>query len=97
MIDHENALYKELWHACAGPLVTLPRSGSLVYYFPQGHIEQVLLLFISILPKHIYLYMCTKMYMFLHNLLRVYIKTRTCFNFAFVSVDFAYFVAAPVL
>ncbi|XP_024023701.1 auxin response factor 4 [Morus notabilis] len=41
MDDHENALYKELWHACAGPLVTLPRSGSLVYYFPQGHIEQV--------------------------------------------------------
>ncbi|KAK6115249.1 hypothetical protein DH2020_007518 [Rehmannia glutinosa] len=30
----------ELWHACAGPLVTLPQIGSLVYYFPQGHSEQ---------------------------------------------------------
>ncbi|KAK4765503.1 hypothetical protein SAY86_026593 [Trapa natans] len=39
--DGEDALYKELWHACAGPLVTLPREGALVYYFPQGHIEQI--------------------------------------------------------
>ncbi|XP_071711158.1 auxin response factor 5-like [Rutidosis leptorrhynchoides] len=31
----------ELWHACAGPLVTIPQIGSLVYYFPQGHSEQV--------------------------------------------------------
>lgn len=35
------ALYKELWHACAGPLVTVPRENERVYYFPQGHIEQV--------------------------------------------------------
>nr|GMD08916.1 auxin response factor 1 [Ipomoea batatas] len=34
-------LYKELWHACAGPLVTLPREGERVYYFPQGHMEQL--------------------------------------------------------
>ncbi|KAM6590403.1 hypothetical protein CsatA_013008 [Cannabis sativa] len=34
-------LYKELWHACAGPLVTLPREGQRVYYFPQGHMEQL--------------------------------------------------------
>ncbi|EYU38831.1 hypothetical protein MIMGU_mgv1a002956mg [Erythranthe guttata] len=31
----------ELWHACGGPLVNLPQVGSLVYYFPQGHSEQV--------------------------------------------------------
>ncbi|KAI8553279.1 hypothetical protein RHMOL_Rhmol05G0003100 [Rhododendron molle] len=31
----------ELWHACAGPLVSLPPVGSLVIYFPQGHSEQV--------------------------------------------------------
>lgn len=36
-----DALYRELWHACAGPLVTLPREGERVYYFPQGHMEQV--------------------------------------------------------
>nr|GMC83672.1 auxin response factor 1 [Ipomoea batatas] len=34
-------LYKELWHACAGPLVTVPREGERVYYFPQGHMEQL--------------------------------------------------------
>ncbi|WOL01576.1 auxin response factor 7 [Canna indica] len=36
-----DALYKELWHACAGPLVTVPREGEQVYYFPQGHMEQL--------------------------------------------------------
>ncbi|RYR44900.1 hypothetical protein Ahy_A08g041175 isoform E [Arachis hypogaea] len=39
--DAEAALYRELWHACAGPLVTVPREGERVFYFPQGHIEQV--------------------------------------------------------
>ncbi|TKY57647.1 Auxin response factor 5 [Spatholobus suberectus] len=34
-------LNSELWHACAGPLVSLPQVGSLVFYFPQGHSEQV--------------------------------------------------------
>ncbi|MQL88996.1 hypothetical protein Taro_021566 [Colocasia esculenta] len=32
--------YRELWHACAGPLVNVPREGERVYYFPQGHMEQ---------------------------------------------------------
>ncbi|KAF8686869.1 hypothetical protein HU200_043374 [Digitaria exilis] len=36
-----DALYTELWRACAGPLVAVPRPGDLVFYFPQGHIEQV--------------------------------------------------------
>ncbi|KAE8690341.1 Auxin response factor 5 [Hibiscus syriacus] len=35
------AINSELWHACAGPLASLPQVGSLVYYFPQGHSEQV--------------------------------------------------------
>ncbi|KAJ9538808.1 hypothetical protein OSB04_031541 [Centaurea solstitialis] len=35
------AMNSELWHACAGPLVSLPPIGSLVVYFPQGHSEQV--------------------------------------------------------
>ncbi|KAJ4850757.1 hypothetical protein Tsubulata_035817 [Turnera subulata] len=30
----------ELWHACAGPLISLPKRGSIVVYFPQGHLEQ---------------------------------------------------------
>lgn len=40
-VDAEVALFRELWHACAGPLVTVPREGERVFYFPQGHIEQV--------------------------------------------------------
>lgn len=40
-VDAETALYTELWRACAGPLVNVPRERELVYYFPQGHIEQV--------------------------------------------------------
>ncbi|KAL6629175.1 hypothetical protein ACP70R_028940 [Stipagrostis hirtigluma subsp. patula] len=35
------AINVDLWHACAGPLVSLPPVGSLVVYFPQGHSEQV--------------------------------------------------------
>nr|CAB3468933.1 unnamed protein product [Digitaria exilis] len=35
------AINSDLWHACAGPLVSLPPAGSLVVYFPQGHSEQV--------------------------------------------------------
>ncbi|XP_022716380.1 auxin response factor 1-like [Durio zibethinus] len=37
----DDPLYRELWHACAGPLVSLPREGERVYYFPQGHMEQL--------------------------------------------------------
>ncbi|CAM8985883.1 unnamed protein product [Rhodiola kirilowii] len=29
----------ELWHACAGRLISLPKRGSCVVYFPQGHLE----------------------------------------------------------
>ncbi|PIA48925.1 hypothetical protein AQUCO_01300067v1 [Aquilegia coerulea] len=34
-------LYTELWKACAGPLVDVPRTGERVFYFPQGHMEQL--------------------------------------------------------
>ncbi|XP_007050773.2 PREDICTED: auxin response factor 4 isoform X1 [Theobroma cacao] len=34
-------LYVKLWHACAGPSVYAPRAGEKVFYFPQGHMEQV--------------------------------------------------------
>ncbi|KAK3027582.1 hypothetical protein RJ639_042258 [Escallonia herrerae] len=37
----KKCLNSELWHACAGPLVSLPTLGSRVVYFPQGHSEQV--------------------------------------------------------
>ncbi|XP_038988083.1 auxin response factor 3-like [Phoenix dactylifera] len=31
----------ELWHACAGPLISLPRKGRVVVYLLQGHLEQL--------------------------------------------------------
>ncbi|MCO5610865.1 hypothetical protein L7F22_065107 [Adiantum nelumboides] len=31
----------DLWQACAGPLVSVPKVGQRVWYFPQGHMEQV--------------------------------------------------------
>ncbi|CAM6045332.1 unnamed protein product [Sphagnum compactum] len=37
----DNDLDSELWHACAGPLISLPPVNSLVVYWPQGHLEQV--------------------------------------------------------
>ncbi|CAN4077417.1 unnamed protein product [Withania somnifera] len=37
----EDELYPELWRLCAGPLVDVPRKGQRVYYFPQGHMEQL--------------------------------------------------------
>ncbi|KAL3502430.1 hypothetical protein ACH5RR_036879 [Cinchona calisaya] len=39
--EEKRCLNSELWHACAGPLVSLPAMGSRVVYFPQGHSEQV--------------------------------------------------------
>ncbi|XP_047938220.1 auxin response factor 18-like [Salvia hispanica] len=36
-----DALYRELWKACAGPLVNVPEVEETVYYFPQGHFEQL--------------------------------------------------------
>ncbi|KAK1612355.1 hypothetical protein QYE76_036028 [Lolium multiflorum] len=39
--EEHKCLNSELWHACAGPLVSLPGVGSRVVYFPQGHSEQV--------------------------------------------------------
>ncbi|CAK7348233.1 unnamed protein product [Dovyalis caffra] len=39
--ENRDDLYTKLWHACAGPLVYVPRVGDKVFYFPQGHMEQV--------------------------------------------------------
>ncbi|KAE8659864.1 hypothetical protein F3Y22_tig00116962pilonHSYRG01231 [Hibiscus syriacus] len=44
-MQHQSGIRKginsELWNGCAGPLVSLPQVGSLVFCFPQGHSEQV--------------------------------------------------------
>lgn len=39
--SNSDDLYRELWKACAGPLVDVPKQGERVYYFPQGHMEQL--------------------------------------------------------
>ncbi|OVA04374.1 AUX/IAA protein [Macleaya cordata] len=39
--DERDGIYGELWRACAGPLVNIPHVGEKVFYFPQGHLEQV--------------------------------------------------------
>ncbi|KAF8100518.1 hypothetical protein N665_0222s0017 [Sinapis alba] len=36
-----NFLYDQLWKLCAGPLFVLPKVGEKIFYFPQGHIEQL--------------------------------------------------------
>ncbi|XP_073311846.1 auxin response factor 9-like [Primulina huaijiensis] len=38
---NDASFYRELWKACAGPLVDVPKDGERVYYFPQGHMEQL--------------------------------------------------------
>lgn len=40
-VGYEEKLYEELWRGCAGPLVDVPRRGERVFYFPQGHMEQL--------------------------------------------------------
>ncbi|KAL3619170.1 Auxin response factor 9 [Castilleja foliolosa] len=37
----KDELYGELWKACAGHLVDVPKVGERVFYFPQGHMEQL--------------------------------------------------------
>jgi hypothetical protein len=45
-------LDSELWHACAGPLTTLPTLNSYVMYWPQGHIEQVRMSVVRFFASH---------------------------------------------
>lgn len=52
-IGMSDPLYAELWHACAGPLVNVPQKGDLVFYFPQGHLEQVYLLLVYMIYTHL--------------------------------------------
>ncbi|KAK7339677.1 hypothetical protein VNO77_20358 [Canavalia gladiata] len=37
----QEELYEQLWKACAGPHVEVPRADQRVFYFPQGHMEQL--------------------------------------------------------
>lgn len=39
MKETENCLDSQLWHACAGGMVQMPKINAAVYYFPQGHAE----------------------------------------------------------
>ncbi|XP_010544846.1 PREDICTED: auxin response factor 18 [Tarenaya hassleriana] len=53
--DHDD-LYTELWKACAGPLVEVPGVGERVFYFPQGHMEQLVASTNQGLDEHIPLF-----------------------------------------
>lgn len=67
MTGEKKCLNSELWHACAGPLVSLPTVGSRVVYFPQGHSEQVFVLY----SEEIFCFspfVCDKVCVFLSNL-----------------------------
>ncbi|MCL7040173.1 hypothetical protein MKW94_019765, partial [Papaver nudicaule] len=47
----------ELWHACAGPHISLPKKNSLVVYLPQGHLEHISQIPPSVvydLPPHVF-------------------------------------------
>ncbi|KAE9616031.1 putative transcription factor ARF family [Lupinus albus] len=37
----DDDIYTQLWKLCAGPLVDVPHAEERVYYFPQGHMEQL--------------------------------------------------------
>nr|BAJ14105.1 auxin response factor 3 [Juncus prismatocarpus subsp. leschenaultii] len=56
--EDREAVNIELWHACAGPVVSLPKKGSVVVYFPQGHLEQIGCHFVGLsadaLPPHVF-------------------------------------------
>lgn len=61
----------ELWHACAGPLISLPKRGSRVLYFPQGHLEQAPDFSAAIygLPPHVFCRILdVKLHVCLYNL-----------------------------
>ncbi|OVA11096.1 AUX/IAA protein [Macleaya cordata] len=52
-----SAVCLELWHACAGPHISLPKKGSVVVYLPQGHLEHISELPPSMvynLPPHVF-------------------------------------------
>ncbi|XLR26632.1 hypothetical protein HN51_039846 [Arachis hypogaea] len=61
-VEEKPVLDSELWHACAGPLVSLPVVGSHVVYFQQGEVSNMFqlkifsswLIFLSVL-RHSYL------------------------------------------
>lgn len=40
-VVRDTSVCLELWHACAGIRISLPRTGSLVVYSPQGHLEHL--------------------------------------------------------
>lgn len=50
----------ELWHACAGPLTSLPPVDSLVMYWPQGHIEQVFVCMCACAIEFVHLLCCLR-------------------------------------
>ncbi|XP_059663799.1 auxin response factor 2B-like [Cornus florida] len=40
-LGEKEDLNSKLWHICGGPMVNVPSAGDRVFYFAQGHIQQV--------------------------------------------------------
>ena len=73
-------LYMELWRACAGPLVDIPRVDEKVFYFPQGHMEQVCLISIFIFRFRSVLVLCSLFMEFVSE------ECDSCGNYKFVCL-----------
>ncbi|KAM7278072.1 hypothetical protein ACFE04_005206 [Oxalis oulophora] len=37
--SNSKSLDRELWHACAGSMILIPKPNTRIFYFPQGHAE----------------------------------------------------------
>lgn len=40
-LSGDDALCREIWKACSGSLLDVPKAGEKVYYFPRLHVEQL--------------------------------------------------------
>lgn len=45
-LSGDDALCREIWKACSGSLLDVPKAGEKVYYFPRLHVEQVITIYL---------------------------------------------------
>lgn len=67
----------QLWHMCAGPLVSLPQIGSLMVYFPQAHNEQVSFFQNIFVKKNTYILSPNRILPFFYCFMQACIMMRT--------------------
>lgn len=79
VIGLKDNLFIELWHACAGSIY-IPKLWDKVFYFPQGHLEQVL-------SSFLYFIFWTFACLFFQRIFYVHI-VKKCFNSPKVFISF---------